>query len=102
MGEILKSLVQSTDLGKKMEQSRIWYEWPNLAGASLAEHGRPHGVKEQMLVVEVDSTVWMNRYAYHKWDILKRINRMYGREMISDIYILLTPDSDANPPEESA
>jgi len=101
VGEILKSLVQKTGLGKKMEQSRIWNEWTNLAGASLAEHGRPHGIKDQTLVVEVDSTVWMNRYAYHKWDILMRINRMYGREMVSDIYILLTPDSDANPEKQA-
>jgi len=99
VGDILKSLVRNTDLGKKMEQARIWSEWANLAGPSLAEHGRPHAVKDQTLIIEVDSTVWMNRYAYYKWDILKRINRLFGREIISDIYVLLTPDSEPLPPK---
>ena len=92
VGDILKSLLKTTDLGKKMQQSKIWEEWTAVAGRKLAGHGRPHGIKDQTLVVEVDSTVWMNRYAYHKWDIIKRINRMYGREIVSDIYILLTPE----------
>jgi predicted nucleic acid-binding Zn ribbon protein len=94
VGDILKSLVRKTNLGKKIEQARIWTEWADLAGPALAEHGRPHAVKDNTLIIEVDSTVWMNRYAYYKWDILKRINRLFKREIISDIYILLTPDAE--------
>ena len=92
MGDVLKSLLKKTDLGKKMDQARIWSEWADIAGPALAEHGRPHAVNDQTLIIEVDSTVWMNRYAYHKWDILKRINRLFGREIISDIFLLLTPE----------
>ncbi|MCX5772414.1 MAG: DUF721 domain-containing protein [Candidatus Hydrogenedentes bacterium] len=92
VGDILKGLVRNTDLGKKMDQARIWSEWPGIAGSALAQHGRPHAVKDQTLIIEVDSTVWMNRYAYYKWDILKRVNRLFNREIISDIYILLTPE----------
>ena len=59
----------------------------------ISEIVRP--IKDKTLVVEVDSSVWMNRYAYYKWDILKRVNRMYGQEMISDIFIILTPEENA-------
>ena len=92
VGDVLKSLLKKTDLGKKMDQARIWSEWADIAGPALAEHGRPHAVNDQTLIIEVDSTVWMNRYAYYKWDILQRVNRLFGREIISDIYILLTPE----------
>jgi len=94
VGEILAKLVKKTKLGKQLEQARIWEQWPEIAGRSLYKHGRPQRVKDKTLTVEVDSTVWMNKYAYFKWDILKRINLMAGKELISDIFFMLTPDGE--------
>ena len=94
VGDILAKMVKKTPLGRKLDQARIWEVWPELATPSLAKHGRPQGVKEKTLIVEVDSTVWMNKYAYFKWDILKRVNRMAGRELISDIFLVLAPDDE--------
>ena len=99
VGEILAVLTKKSPLGKKLQQARIWEWWPEIAGAHLHEHGRPHSVKDGTLSIEVDSTVWMNKYAYYKWDILKRINRMAGEELVSDIFLMLTPDQDPTPPK---
>lgn len=63
-----------------------------MAGPHLYEHGRPVTVKENTLYIEADSPVWMHKFAYYKWDIIKRINRLARRELISDIFIQLTPD----------
>jgi len=96
IGEILSALMnQQTDLGKKLDQARIWEQWTSLAGPHLSSHGRPHAIKDKTLVVEVDGSVWMNRFAYYKWDILKRINLMYGEEIVSDIFIILTPEENS-------
>jgi predicted nucleic acid-binding Zn ribbon protein len=92
VGDILKSMVKKSPLGLKMRQALIWEDWEQIAGPTLAPHGRPHGIKKKTLEIEVDSSVWMNRYAYYKWDIIKRINSRFRRELISDIFILLTPD----------
>ena len=100
VGDILKNLVQTTDLGKKLRQTAIWEHWPELAGRQLHRNGRPHGIRDKTLLVEVDGAVWMNRYAYHKWDIVKRINAMYGREEVSDLYVFLTPEEGGTPPAE--
>ena len=94
VGDILAELVKTTDLGKKLQQARIWDQWERIAGKNLAKHGRPHAIRDATLIVEVDSTVWMNRYAYQKWSILRRANRMAKRELVSDIFITLTPDSE--------
>lgn len=100
VGDILAGLARKTDLGVKLAQARIWDEWAQVAGAALHEHGRPHAIKDGTLIVEVDSTVWMNRYAYQKWYILKRANRLTGKELVKDIFIMLTPDGegDLKPP----
>ena len=99
VGEILAGLMKKTGLGKQMDQARIWDQWEDLAGPHLAPHGRPHAVRDNTLLVEVDGAVWMNKYAYHKWDILKRINALFKRELISDIFIMLTPDDAPTLPQ---
>jgi len=101
VGDILARLVKKTGLGKQMDQAQIWDRWEELAGPHLAAHGRPHAVRDNTLLVEVDSAVWMNKYAYHKWDILKRINGLFGHELVSDLFIMLTPDEAPTPPPDS-
>lgn len=90
VGEILAKLAKKTGLGKQLEQAQIWEHWPEIAGASLHIHGRPQSVRDKTLTIEVDSTVWMNKYAYFKWEILKRINRLAGKELISDVFFVLS------------
>lgn len=106
VGDILAKIAKTTKLGRQIEEAHIWAWWPDIAGPVLAEHGRPHAIHEGLLTIEVDSTVWMNKFAYHKWDLLKRINLRAKRELVSDIFLLLTPDEDtvpgASPPENDA
>jgi len=87
-------MVTETRLGRQMDFARVWDQWPELAGATLSIHGRPHGVRRKVLLVEVDSTVWMNRFSYQKWDIVQRINALFGRELVSDIFLILTSDAE--------
>lgn len=94
VGDILKTLVRKTPLGQQLRQARIWDNWEEIAGAKLAAHGRPHSIKGKTLTIEVDSSVWMNFFSYNKWEILKRINHGQKRELVSDIFILLTPESE--------
>lgn len=84
--------MKKSPMGLKLRQAQIWEHWAEIAGPVLAAHGRPHAIKKRTLEIEVDSSVWMNKYAYHKWDIIKRINMRYRREMISDIFFILTPE----------
>ncbi len=92
VGDILAKLVKKTGLGKQIDQARIWECWEDLAGANLHTHGRPRSIKDNTLIVEVDSPVWMNKYAYFKWDILQRVNRLAGKELVSDLFLVLSED----------
>jgi len=100
VGDVLAKLSRTTRLGRQIEEAHIWEWWPEIVGPILAEHGRPHAIRDGSLTIEVDSAVWMNKYAYHKWDILKRINQRARRELISDIFLLLTPDEEPLSPAQ--
>ena len=95
INEILKDLTESTALGKTLEQAKIWDQWETLVGPGLAAHGRPHSVRDKQLRVEVDSAVWMHKFSYRKWEIIKRINRAARTKLIDDLFmILMESDKD--------
>ena len=101
VGQILAKLLKKTGLGKQLQQAKIWQHWPEIAGPALHSRGRPHSVKDKTLIVEVDSTVWMNKYAYFKWDIMKRINRLAGKELVSDVFFVLAPEDESTQTPET-
>ncbi len=98
IGDILAKMVKKSRLGKQLKQAKIWEQWGEIAGSALEIHGRPYSVKDKTLIVEVDSTVWMNKFAYFKWEIMKRINRVAGKELVSDVYFVLASDDGAPEP----
>lgn len=92
VGDILGQLIQASPLGETLEQARIWEFWPEIAGPQLAAHGRPHSVQDRTLYIEVDSAVWMHRYSYKKFAIIRSINRMARKELVSDLFLRLLED----------
>lgn len=95
IGDILAAMQHKSALGAHLEHARIWEQWERLVGAHLAGHTRPHSVKDKQLRVLVESPVWMHKLSYLKWDLLRRINRMAGKELLSDIFMVLASDEDA-------
>lgn len=92
--DVLAQLRQETELGRHLELAQIWSRWPEIAGPRLMEHGRPHGIRDMVLYIEADSPVWMHRFAYRKWVLIRRINRMAGHELVSDIFLVLSDELD--------
>jgi len=95
VGEIIETLKKTTKLGENLEQAQIWEHWPEIAGAYLSAHGRPYAVKDGQLRIAADSAVSMHRFSYRKWDIIKRVNRMAGKELIHDVFVLLADEDPA-------
>ena len=93
IGDVLAKMIKDSGLAVQFDQAKIWEHWPELAGKRLAAHGRPLAVKDQTLIIEADSPVWLHRYAFHKWEVLKRVNRMAGYELVSDIFVKLAEES---------
>ena len=92
VGDILSSLTRKTDLGVKIEQARIWENWTQIVGPTMAARTRPETVKDDVLHVCAASAVWMNRLDYAKRDIINNINELVGRELIADLFIRLAPE----------
>lgn len=94
VGDILARLKTTGTLGKQLELAQIWEHWTELAGEQLSLHGQPYTVKDGQLRVRADSTVWMHKYSFHKWKIIRRINRMARKELIHDLFVTLKPEEE--------
>ncbi len=99
IGDIIKKMVATTRLGEDLEKAKIWEHWAEVAGTYLSQHGEPSTLKDGVLTVDVESPVWMHKYAYRKWDIIRRANRLVNRALVSDLFIRLASDE---PDEEDA
>ncbi|MCK5863285.1 MAG: DUF721 domain-containing protein [Candidatus Hydrogenedentes bacterium] len=95
ISNILERMQKTTSLGKNLEQAKIWEHWEKLTGKHLGKHCRPHSIKDGKLRIIVESPVWMHKLSYLKWDLLLRINRMAGKELVSDAFFVLASDEDA-------
>ncbi len=92
---ILGGMIKGSPPGKTLEQARIWEHWPHVAGQELCGHGEPVAVKKGVLRVSVENAAWMQSFAYAKWEIIRRINRLAGRELVSDLFLILREDHEA-------
>ncbi len=100
VGSILEHLRKSTQLGEHLEQAKVWEQWPAIVGEKTSLHARPDHVKDGTLKVVADSAVWMHRLSYRKWEVIRKINRLARRELVSDIFFELLQDGETIREEE--
>lgn len=92
IAQIIEGLRESSELGKQFHLAKIWKHWPEIAGMKLMPRGRPLGVRDKTLIVEVESSVWIHRYSYHEHAILNRINKLLREELLDDMFLVLSEE----------
>ncbi len=100
VGEILESLKTTGELGKAFHHAAILERWGEVAGSKLMAHGRPLGVRDGTLVIEVDSAVWMHKYSYRTSRILERLRVLFGDEGVEEVYLTLVSDESGDNPQD--
>ena len=71
-------------------------DWVALVGGQVAKHARPGRYQDGVLVVFVDSAVWLNELKrYSSGDLLARLRGRFGEEKIRKLSIQPDPDTAA-------
>ncbi len=91
---ILDAMQKQSDLGRQLDYAKIWERWPDLVGHPYYHHCRPVDIRDGCLRIEVDSSVWMHRLGFRRWEIQKAINRMAKKKLIQDIFLILMNDDE--------
>ena len=93
--DILNTMQSSTPLGKQLDCAQVWERWPDIVGDNYYHHCRPLGLRDNCLRIEVDSSVWMHRLSFRRWDIIKKVNQLVKKNLISDVFLVLTREDEA-------
>ena len=64
-------------------------EWPGVVGVRIAQNTRAVGFREGALRVEVEGSAWMQELGYLKRDLIRRINKHLGANVVREIRFII-------------
>lgn len=70
--------------GKILEQQAV-AKWPQSVGPQIAASTRADAVRDGVLFVCCKSSMWSSELTLHKPDIIEKLNRAVGKDIIKDI-----------------
>ncbi len=94
ISEILPGVISSMGLEDRMEELRLIKEWQSVVGKVVAERSHPREIRNEELIVAVDSNVWMQELWFRRQEILKRIGELFPRVAVKSIRFELDRDGE--------
>lgn len=85
VGGPLKDLLARLRLTPRMVGWRAVELWPKLVGERVASHAKAVAFRDGVLVVEVESTAWMNELTYLRTRIVRDLNRELGSDTVREV-----------------
>lgn len=89
VGDVLPDVLTQLKLNEPLKAYRAVEQWNDVVGERLARHTRAVSVHEGVLLVEADSSVWMQEIQFHKRRILDRLGHHSGKGKIRELKCVL-------------
>ena len=96
LSHTLEGMLRARGLGSRLSEFRIFGQWEKSVGPVIASHAQPQTVRGKKLTLVVDSPAWMHQLSLLKSEIVEKVNRNLGREIIKDITLRL---GEVEPPD---
>ncbi len=91
IADVLQSALNAYRTGGDSELARVWELWDGAVGRAIAENTRAAAVKGDLLIVHVSSSTWIHHLHFLKRDLIDKINRAIGKQMVGDIRFKVGP-----------
>ena len=85
IGGTIGKVLDSLGLSEQLAQYKAVSVWEKVAGAQTSKHTRAYSIDKGMLLVYVDSHVWIRELTFLKADIIRRLNAELGADTVKDI-----------------
>ena len=85
ISDVLSKSLGSLGGRADLELLTLWETWTEAVGEEVAQHTRPKAFKGTLLLVTVDSSVWIHHLTMMKDEIIARINKKLGEETLREI-----------------
>ena len=87
LGDLIKEFYEFHKGADYLEEQRIIQSWPQVVGPFIASHTINLSIKNQVLFVRVDSDALRSELGYSKSLLIRNLNEVVGKEIISEIVL---------------
>jgi hypothetical protein len=96
--DALAPLGRRLGLRSPAESARVFSRWKEVVGSDVAAHARPSSLKNGVLRIAADSSVWTTEISYLADDIKTRANEVAGAEVVSEVRVWTGSGDRRRPP----
>ena len=100
--DILAGLQAKSELGRNLEEAKIWQFWETIVPPPFCAHAYPLRVRDRVLQIEAENAVWMHKISYLKLEILEKIRGIIDPDLVEDLRIVLAEEDKPDPREKQA
>ena len=87
LGELIKEFYEQRRGSGYLDEVKVISSWPKVVGPFIASHTIDLSIKNNVLLVRVDSDALRSELSYSKSLLLKNLNEMVGKEMVVEIVL---------------
>lgn len=87
VGDILNQIIKTNKLESGLNQVSVIDAWKNLMGNGVNNYTRSVALRNNILYVELTSSVLREELSYGKDKIIKMINEELGKEVVKDVVL---------------
>ncbi len=88
LGEALRELLHQYGIAQRVKEFEAVNLWPEIVGEQIAKVATAKDVQDGRLYVEVANSTWRNELYYMKPDIIVKLNKKLGQNLIHDIQLV--------------
>ena len=87
LGELIKEFYEQHRGSEYLDEVKLVESWPKVVGPFIATHTIDLSIKNGVLYVRVDSDALRSELSYSKSLLMKNLNEMVGKEMLTEIVL---------------
>jgi predicted nucleic acid-binding Zn ribbon protein len=85
IGDLIPALLERLGLSKGLHDYEVLERWPEIVGPKIAEVATAERIRDGKLWVSVSHPAWRNELTFMKQELIGKINRAMGNEIVRDI-----------------
>ena len=84
-GNILDRLTSRMGIAARLDKEKAVVLWGEVVGQGIARRSKATAVRDNILFVTVQNSMWLQELALLKEGIIAKINSLVGKQVIEDI-----------------
>ncbi len=91
LGDALREVGRELGLPDPGLADSLSDHWPDVVGATVAEHARPRSLRDGTLTIAVDAPPWATQLRYLEHEIRARLAEISGQDTVHTVRIVVDP-----------